>query len=448
MTRVFVRIFVLSLPLLHAVASAPAQTVPSTAPSAAVTTQPTTAPAEFPATSPATLPANPLIDALSSPEPRDRRHAAEELLKLGESARPLLENLLKQTKDLDVITRVNATLAQIDENRTIGASYVTLHFKDAPARAVAEALGQQAFAPLRVFPDNLWDDQSVPKVTIDVDHQPFWTAMRQFTEQTGLDLNPYTDGLRLMRGIGRSGGVAVVRGPFLIVATQISRMQTMQLGPHGSAHSEFSLQMTALPEPKIVIVQGGTVLEIKEAVDDAGNSLVTGAAERRVFAMGNSGAWQLFARLNWPEHPGKKIARFVCATTFTLQTKSQKLDIPDILTAKESTRTFGGSEISFKGVSKSGENWEVKLSTSARMPYLELMQNRLQLLDADGRPLDHRGMSAQGDGDKMTLKLLFGPARRADGALTKEPARLVWEVPVESKGVPVQFEFDNLPMPN
>ena len=48
----------------------------------------------------------------------------------------------------------------------------------------------------------------------------------------------------------------------------------------------------------------------------------------------------------------------------------------------------------------------------------------------------------------MTFKLLFGTARRADGGQTKDPARLVWEVPVESKGVPVQFEFDNLPMPN
>lgn len=445
MTNRFATAFLFSLGLLGAAASA--QTLPSTAPS---TVPSTTAPAGIPTTSPATAPGNPLIDLLSSPDPRERRHAAEDLLKLGEAARPLLENLLKQTSDLDVITRAQATLAQLDENRMIGPSYVTLHFKDAPARAVADALGQQAFAPLRVFPDNLWEDQSIPKVTIDVDHQPFWTAMRQFSEQTGLDLNPYADGLRLMRGMGRSGGIAVVRGPFLIVASQISRVQTVQLGPHGSSHSEFSLQMAAYPEPKIVIMQGGSVLEIKEAVDDAGNSLVSGAAERRMFAMGNSGAWQLFARLNWPQHPGKKIARFVCSTTFTLQTKSQKLEIPDILNAKEQTQLLGGSEVSFKGISKIGDNWELKLAANNLAPIQELMQNqnRLRLLDADGNPLDRRGMGAQGDGNRTTWKLLFGSSRRPNGQQSGDPSRLVWDIPVESKPVPVQFEFNDLPMPD
>ena len=209
MGKRFVSISVFSLGLFLAAAIVPAQTLPTataTAPLAA-TTQPSTTSAPVPAPFPATAPApNPLIDALSSPDPRDRRHAAEDLLKLGESARPLLENLLKQTTDLDVITRANATLAQLDENRMIGPSYVTLHFKNVPARDVAEALGQQAFAPLRVFPENLWDDPAIPKVTIDVDHQPFWTAMRQFTEQTGLDLNPYADGVRLMRRSGDPAG--------------------------------------------------------------------------------------------------------------------------------------------------------------------------------------------------------------------------------------------------
>ena len=105
-------------------------------------------------------------------------------------------------------------------------------------------------------------------------------------------------------------------------------------------------------------------------------------------------------RLSWPEHPGKKIARFVCATTFTLQTKSQKLEIPDILTAKETTQSFGGSEISYKGISKNGDNWEVKLSTGNNIQYQEMMQNRLRLLDADGRPLDRRGMRRKGTGIK------------------------------------------------
>jgi hypothetical protein len=189
-------------------------------------------------------------------------------------------------------------------------------------------------------------------------------------------------------------------------------------------------------------------MEIKEAVDDAGNSLVGGVAERRIFAMGNSGAWQLYARLTWPAHPGKRIARLVCATTFTLQTKSEKLEIPDILNAKEQKQTLGGTEVTFHGLAKVGDNWELKISTGQGVPFQEMMQNRLQILDADGNALERRGMSGQGDGTQMTFKLLFGASRRSDGKITGEPDHLSWEVPLESKPVPVQFEFDDLPMPD
>jgi hypothetical protein len=62
--------------------------------------------------------------------------------------------------------------------------------------------------------------------------------------------------------------------------------------------------------------------------------------------------------------------------------------------------------------------------------------------------MERRGMSGQGDGERMTFKLLFGPSRRSDGRLTGEPDHLSWEVPLESKAVPVKFEFDDLPMPD
>jgi hypothetical protein len=398
---------------------------------------------------PATQPIqSPLIQALSSPDPRDRRHAASELLKLGELARPMLEQLLTQSTDIDVVTRAKAMLAQLDEDRTIGPSYITLHVKDAPAREVAAALSKQAFAPLRVFPDNLWDDNSIPKVTLDVDHQPFWTVMQQFAAQTGLDLQPYNDGTRLMRGMMRPRGPEVIDGPFLIVATVISRSEMVQLGPNGGEHSDFSMQMMAFAEPKIVSIQGGTMLDIKEAVDDAGNSLVGNAAERRMFSFGGMGTWQLAARLNWPQHPGKRIKKIVCTTSFTIQTKSQKFEIDDILRAKEKTEILGGTQISFAGIVKNGDIWELKLSTNTPNPFQQLMQDRLQLLDADGHTLDRRGMNEMRTNNQASYKLLFAGGRGNDGNPVGEPSRFVWEVPLESKAVPVQFEFDDLPMPD
>lgn len=476
--------------LLGAPRIAHAQNSPATAPAAAIappviSPAPTTAPADStttavsavataPTTSPtATVPTtgpspSPLIQALSSPDPRDRRHAAAELIKLGEAARPMVEQLLKQTTDLDIVTRAQSILAQLDEDRMIGPSYITLHVKDAPAREVAEALGRQAFAPLRVFPDNLWDDKTIPKVSLDVDHQPFWTVMRQFSTQTGLDLQPYPpDGPRLMRGMGRPSGAEVVVGPFLIVATQISRMQMVQLGPNGGRHSDFSMQMTAFAEPKIIAIQGqgniggfdarlrlriadqgGTVLDVKEAVDDAGNSLVGNAATRRTaFFGGFNGAWQLFAPLNWPQHPGKRIKRIVCDASFTIQTKSQRIQVDNVLTAQGHSQKFGDAQISFNGISKNGGNWELHLTITSANSFYQLIQQRLQLLDADGHPLDRRGMFQNRTGNTDTYRLLFAAGHRNDGSAVGDPSRFIWDLPSESKAVPVRFEFDDLPMP-
>ena len=362
----------------------------------------------------------------------------------------MLEQLLKETNDLDVTTRVQATLAQLDEDRRIGPSYVTLHVKDALARDVADELSKQAFAPLHVFPDKLWDDKNIPKVTLDADHQPFWTVMRKFSDQTGLDLQPYIEGPRLMRGIGPRGAEVVV-GPFLIIATQITRSQTVQFGPNGGRHSEFSIQMTAFAEPKIIAVQGGTMLEVREAVDDAGNSLVGPVAAPRRFPFGGIGgnsAWQLIAPLNWPQHPGKRIKRIVCDASFTIQTKSERFQVDDVLTAKERSQSFGGAQIAFNGISKNGNNWELHIVITSANSFYQLIQERLQLLDADGHPLDRHGMYQVRTGNTDTYKLLFAADHRNDGSAVGDPSKFIWDVPLESKPVPVRFEFDDLPMPD
>jgi hypothetical protein len=418
---------------------------------------PSTVPATAPTTAPLTTQASPtttqsaaaaLIDQLSSADPRQRRQASEKLIALGEDARPLLEDLLQHTNDLDVITRAQAALEQIDEDRMVGPSYVTLHFKNAPAGVVAAELGRQSFAPLLTFPENLWDDTSILPVSIDLDHQPFWVAMRQFSEQTGVGFQPYLDGHRLMRVAGRPAGIAVVQGPFLIVANQISRSQSIELGLNGAERSDFSVQMCIYPEPKIVVVRVNGMLDIQEAVDDNGNSLLGPLAERSPVFIGGPTGIPIDARLSWPKNPGKRIVRLVCSTTFELQTKSQKLEIADILTAKEQTQTLGGSTVSFKGIHKNGEMWELQLSASTSAPLQQMMQNRLQLLDSQGRPLERRGMSGQGDAGQMTFHLLFAAGRRPGAEQTGDPSRLVWDVPVETKPVPLQFEFRDLPMPD
>ena len=412
---------------------------------------PATAPTQ-PATSPTTRPVDPavaaLLKSLSSGDWRLQKKAQDALIKMGEDVRPALQDFVQAATDIDATTRAQAALAQIDENRVSGPSYITLHVKDADPKAVAAEISRQAFCDLKPFPDTLFDDKSLPRVALDIDHLSFWNAMRLFTDQSGLELRPYNEGRRLMRGNDLTGGVSVIQGPFLFVAQQVMRTQMIVLGPHAQNRSDFMVSVAAYAEPKLIVLGNASSLQVEQAIDDAGNSLVPPANELRSFFGGSNGNWNMAVRLHWPAKPGKRIKRLVASTAFTIQTRSEKLQIDNLQNAKTQTYTIGGANVVFRGCAKAGDAWELKLAISNNTPLLQqMLQTQMQVLDDQGRPLNRRMTSGQGDGATTTYTIQYASARMPGVSMVGDPVRLLWEVPTESKSIPVTFEFDDLPMP-
>src|SRR4051812_22300943 len=64
---------------------------------------------------------------------------------------------------------------------------ITLHVGDGPARKVVEELSKRAGAVLPLTPPDLFDQNPLPPVTLDVDHKPFWTALEEVSRKTGLE---------------------------------------------------------------------------------------------------------------------------------------------------------------------------------------------------------------------------------------------------------------------
>src|SRR3954470_7414751 len=88
------------------------------------------APTTRPTTNPATQPSGAveqLVRELAAEPWQTRQKAQDALVQYGLDVRPRLQALLKETKDEEVRTRVEAALRQIEENRTTGASLITLH---------------------------------------------------------------------------------------------------------------------------------------------------------------------------------------------------------------------------------------------------------------------------------------------------------------------------------
>lgn len=438
---------------------------------------------QAPPASPEPAPADPAVEGevrkllagFADDNSRVRQRAEDAIVELGTPAKPVIENVLTtpEADDVEVRTRLESALRRIESNRLTGTSYVTLSLKDAtPADAFSE-LSKQAMAPIRPYPDDLWNQVNWSNITLDVQRKPFWAAAQELAAKAGVGLQASNDGLRIVRAPGQIGGPSIIHGAFLVVATQVNRTQTIVLGDNAAGQAarppivrgrtnEFGVHLLVLPEPKLSVVRVNSGVKLEQAVDEKGNDLAPPAgAGGHGYASGMAGAWNVYARLNYPAAPGaagQSIARLAGTVTFVVQTKSQKIEIPDPLALKDAFRVVGGSRVTFHGMTKTGERYELKVSLTpdgnagagadgsrAMSSLFQSMQFRLRVLNAAGEPLDRRGLSSEGNGRETRVTLHFASPRGA--APGGDPVRLEWDVPTETKEVDVPFEFKDLPMP-
>jgi hypothetical protein len=130
-----------------------------------------------------------LLDKLASDDWVERHDAQARLAAMAEAAEPTLRRASRDSKDAEVAARCDAALAQICEDRLIGATPITLR-GDAitPQAAVAEIARQMNLA-LEPKDPNLWHRDLAP-LSLELERRPFWEVMRELRAQCGLDVEP------------------------------------------------------------------------------------------------------------------------------------------------------------------------------------------------------------------------------------------------------------------
>ena len=417
------------------------------------------------AASPAGDPIAPLLQQLGADSWQKRDQAQKSLVLFGDEAAPQLQKLLASTGDEEIRTRARAALLQIDENRMAGPSYVTLDFKDTHPRKIFEALAKQAQVEFRCVPDNLWESRNWRPVTIKIERQPFWVAMRELCEKSGL-VQQY--GYNLGNGrclvVGQSGGSwisapSTVSEAFLVAATQIHRSNTVNLTSANGQHDEFNIQFMAYGEPKLRVIQYASNVKLIEAVDDHGNSLLDDEPADVSLSSGGTGSWSLYARLKYPQsNSGKRIARLKGEAFFVLQTGAHKVELPDIMSRKDVSKTIAGHRYCIKRAEQQDHYYSVQVRidrdgrTDQEWSSLQTnlyYNNGIELRTADGQTLQYNGSSAvSSTGDSLEMTYQFSRYDPIDGQPRQEsPLTLVWEIPTDSKLVSIPFEFKDLPLP-
>jgi hypothetical protein len=418
-----------------------------------------------PATRPTTLsPVNQkrieqLISELAADTWQTRQKAQDSLVQYGIDVRPRLDVVLRQTKDEEVRTRVEAALRQIEENRTTGASLITLQMKGAAPREIFAEISRQASAELRPTPVNLWESKPWPKLDLDIERQPFWNVLHEVCGKLGVA--PQNNmAMEMVIGDRTAGprlwgeAPSAVSGPFLVVCSSINRSHSVDLNQAKNVRRSCSVHFMIYPEPKMRVLQGTHTARIEEAVDENGTSLAMPGLPPDMGFNVNHWPWNMSAALMPQPSTGQKIARLRGSGRFLIQTRSETAEVTEVLSAREATRSVAGKRFKLKEIRRQGHQYIAMLTlyragwAPHEWNYMMYPQQTFRMLDANGVPLMRLGNGTSGAGpDQMDVDIQFQRQNWNGTENAGEPVKLVWEVPVETKEVTVPFEFKDLPLP-
>ena len=402
---------------------------------------------------PATQAADPIaqpIAQLADPQWRLRSRAAEELIQMGELARPRLELLLNKASDAGLRTRVESVLRRIELVRQFGATPITLHLRSSPPREAFDAMLTQAKLKLSDHGEML-DHLNGPAVTLDLDRKPLWLALREICARTGVQVDSVSQEGELSLESGHStwsSRPAVCQGPFLVVAQQFDLTRRVDGNGANVGAAEYDLSLLAFAEPKLHPVCWW-VSQV-QGVTDTGTPVLIG--RRRYWGAGsvNSSPATRLQLINSDDR-AVKLGRLSFTAAFVLQMGSETIEVPNILSIHNETRLVGGWRVIVREMIQGGDgHYSVAVSicrdghTVSEWGRLLGVIGRLapRVIDAQGTELRSWGGSRSVNDEQWTLtdRLIRNPP----GA---PPSKLLWEFPTSLKQTQVPIEFKDLPLP-
>ena len=334
---------------------------------------------------------------------------------------------------------------------------VTIRLDNMPAKAIFNELATQEGSEFRTLPPDMWDRAPGAPITVNAVNQPFWVVMKEACGKAGISLKYATDSAtpRIILSHDNQDWTTyptTTSGPFMVSLIGLHRATTVDMRKPSELQKTFYAKFTVFCEPRIRLLRGSLGAKVEEAVDDKGNSLVVKGAADEPMNFITSWVYNLEGRLEYPKSPGTKIARLRASAKFVAQTKSETIEFADPLTSRNVTKTVAGRKIIVKEVRRTPDEYQATVTfVRGEVPPAQWEQtvfpgNTLRLIDGDGKMILAKGFGLGGKGDEATYVFKFDkePPR---GSRIGKPLKLEWEIPTETKEIPLTFEFTDLPLP-
>ena len=422
-----------------------------------------------PATAPANLPQ--LLKDLGADDPSTRDAASTQIAALGPSTLPELRKAIDAATDPEVRSSLQLLITDLERQDPTLPTLVSLHTKGGSPRTAVESLAKQAGVRIGIWPDWVWKNMK-KTVTIDAEKQPFWVVMSDVCSQSGLhtqyiggrDRNEIT--LASANNDDPATPPQRYRDGFLFVLRNAQRMHQIDYAATKGQSNTFVLMLQVLVDPKIPVLRGPYQLNVTEAVDDKGNSLLTGQAfdrENNVRASpwGTTWQWDLNTSLKDVPAPGTKLKTLKAVASFVVASGLDVWEV-DANAAGPSSHAIPGGKYTVESLTKQGDQYALKIAVDfktkmfGRRPPDEAiytdynsLQSMIKLVDADGKAYQMNGGGGGGGMGHSTYEFNFTARETGEeGAAKPGPAtKLVWTIPKGTKNVDVPVEFNDLPIP-
>lgn len=406
-----------------------------------------TAPGEqaaAPATQVATVSADQVLHQLNSKDWRQRDQIIDQLVQLGPDAQPILHELKSRNLDFEARKNLELAISRIDETRLMGPSLITIHVKDASPAEVFADLSRQSGGALPTWPDKLWDEPNWPKLTLDIDRQPFWEVIADLGKRLQVDyLNSEPQEIRIARDSGHPPAGTFISGAFLVTADPIVFRNGM------------NIEVSVYGEPKVVVTRAVS-FKLERAEDDHGNPLLPQTSRRMFGRRFRTGSRQLPMPFQRPPDEVIRIGRLKGSINVVVQTAADIWEVKDPATMTATTRMVDTVPVtleSFYPARSGGEGYELLAalpigfnSRGTQDEITELIRKRMKVLDENGQALTVSMVDSRGTNDGAEVTADFIPSTLRGGVRIGSPAKIIWDIPTETRQLVVPFDFTEIPI--
>lgn len=419
---------------------------PATAPS----TRPSPSAAAA-STRPATAPSTPQIEALllqlSNPDWRVRDRSVAGLIRIGVPAQPRLQEFIAATQNIEARDRALVVLEQLETLRRLGPSRITLHLKNATPQAAFQELSRQGHVLIRAWRPSLWTNRDYPPITLELQDSPFWEAMREVCVASELKpLFDNSDGESLVLQPDLNHDMKcphTTSGAFTIMLSSLSHRRNIAAGAdQKTGDGELLLSFFVDPRWRVMGYPGQT--DFSAQLPD-GTSLFAREPMAIQGFREHSPMWLMRGTLEKVPVAAKRLTQVSGSFKVTLLEMSELREINNVMEAGGTLSRCGGHSLQLASIQKLGEGYKVHCVVTraglSDQPWRGEMEGQaIQLIDADGRPLQRSETQNQQAGDQVSYDLSFTPGRNQ----TKPPAKLAWQIPLEQHELTVSFQLDDL----